>query len=54
MHVQVPPPRRLPAQDMDALDADEQRAQRLTWSVGAVAGVVLLGLLCLLCTRVVF
>ncbi|SCG42887.1 hypothetical protein GA0074704_1335 [Micromonospora siamensis] len=36
---------------MAALDADEQRAQRFTWGMGAVAGVVLLLLLCLLCSR---
>ncbi|MEV0155300.1 hypothetical protein AB0H57_16370 [Micromonospora sp. NPDC050686] len=51
VHVQGTPPRRLPPQDMAALDADEQQAQRVTWVLGAVAGVVLLGLLCLLCSR---
>ncbi|WP_091602567.1 hypothetical protein [Micromonospora mirobrigensis] len=51
VHIQGTPPRRLPPQDMAALDADEQRAQRVTWGMGAVTGVVLLVLLCLLCSR---
>ncbi|MGS2614100.1 hypothetical protein ACVCAH_06150 [Micromonospora sp. LZ34] len=54
MHLQPPPPRPLPAQDMVGLDAAEQRAQRVTWSVGVVAGVVLVVLSCLLCSRVLF
>ncbi|SCF49211.1 hypothetical protein GA0070216_13310 [Micromonospora matsumotoense] len=36
------------------MDAAEQRAQRVTWSVGAVIGIVLLLLLCLLCSRALF
>jgi hypothetical protein len=36
------------------MDGAEQRAQRLTWSVGAVAGVVLVLLVCLLCSRAIF
>lgn len=39
---------------MAALDVAEQRAQRVTYSIGAVAGAVLLILVCLLCSRVVF
>ncbi|MDG4793544.1 hypothetical protein [Micromonospora sp. WMMD1082] len=54
VHVQPAPPRQLPAQDMVALDAQEQRAQRVTWIIGAVAGAVLLILGCLLCTRALF
>ncbi|WP_438941325.1 hypothetical protein [Micromonospora craterilacus] len=54
MHLRPAPPRRLPPQDMVALDAQEQRAQRVTWSVGAVAAAVLLVLVCLLCTRALF
>ncbi|TCB99705.1 hypothetical protein E0H26_03885 [Micromonospora zingiberis] len=54
VHLQALPPRQLPAQDMAALDAREQRAQRLTWGVGAVAGAVLMVLVCLLCTRALF
>jgi hypothetical protein len=36
---------------MAELDAAEQRAQRVTWSVGGVATVVLVFLVCLLCAR---
>ncbi|SCL49137.1 hypothetical protein GA0070617_1090 [Micromonospora yangpuensis] len=36
---------------MAGLDNAEQRAQRVTYGVGAVAGVVLLVLLCLFCSR---
>ncbi|SCG80601.1 hypothetical protein GA0070609_6533 [Micromonospora echinaurantiaca] len=39
---------------MVGLDAAEQRAQRVTWGVGVVAGVVLVVLCCLLCSRVLF
>ncbi|WP_200215328.1 hypothetical protein [Micromonospora coerulea] len=54
IHVQVPPPRQLPPQDMAGLDQGEQRAQRLTYGFGAVAAVVLVLLTCLLCSRVIF
>ncbi|RLK23689.1 hypothetical protein DER29_1559 [Micromonospora sp. M71_S20] len=54
MHLRPPPPRRLPPQDMAELDAAEQRAQRLTYGVGTVAGVVLVVLVCVLCSRLVF
>ncbi|MFG2099261.1 hypothetical protein ACGFJ5_01535 [Micromonospora echinaurantiaca] len=54
VHLQPPPPRPLPPQDMVGLDAAEQRAQRVTWGVGVVAGVVLVVLCCLLCSRVLF
>lgn len=39
---------------MVELDTDEQRAQRITYMVGSVAGAVLLILLCLFCTRLLF
>jgi hypothetical protein len=39
---------------MAELDATEQRAQRLTYGVGTVAGVVLVVLVCVLCSRLVF
>jgi hypothetical protein len=39
---------------MADLDASEQRAQRLTFGFGAAAGVVLVVLVCLLCSRIVF
>ncbi|GIJ25812.1 hypothetical protein Vqi01_09740 [Micromonospora qiuiae] len=51
MHLRPNPPRQLPPQDMTALDAEEQRAQRVTWAVGLVAAAVLLLLVCLLCSR---
>ncbi|MFI7522551.1 hypothetical protein [Micromonospora globbae] len=54
VHVQPGPPRHLPPQDMAALDAAEQRAGRLTYSIGAVAGVVLVIVVCLLCSRILF
>ncbi|MFG3703656.1 hypothetical protein ACGF7U_02815 [Micromonospora sp. NPDC047670] len=54
VHLRPPPPRRLPPQDMAGLDAAEQRAQRLTYGVGAVAGAVLLVLVCVLCSRLLF
>ncbi|MFC3504219.1 hypothetical protein ACFOOK_25080 [Micromonospora krabiensis] len=54
LHVQPAPPRQLPTQDMAALDAAEQRAQRVTYGFGAVAGVVLVALVCLLCSRLIF
>ncbi|WP_327042602.1 hypothetical protein OG400_10080 [Micromonospora ureilytica] len=54
VHLQPAPPRQLPPQDMADLDAVEQRSQRVTYGFGAAAGVVLLVLLCLLCSRVIF
>jgi hypothetical protein len=54
VHLQVAAPRHLPPQDMADMDGAEQRAQRLTWSIGAVAGVVLVLLVCLLCSRAIF
>ncbi|MEU3452038.1 hypothetical protein ABZ671_00145 [Micromonospora sp. NPDC006766] len=54
VHVRPAPPRQLPPQDMAAMDRTEQRAQRLTYGIGAVAGVVLVILTCLLCSRVIF
>ncbi|SCG43877.1 hypothetical protein GA0070613_1150 [Micromonospora inositola] len=54
VHVQVPPPRQLPPQDMAGMDSAEQQAQRLTYGVGVVAAVVLVLLVCLLCSRVIF
>jgi hypothetical protein len=45
------PPRALPAQDHDALDAAERAARRVTWVVGAAACVVAMFVLCLLAGR---
>jgi hypothetical protein len=36
----LPPPRVLPAQDHDAIDAEEQRARIITYGLSLVAGVV--------------
>jgi hypothetical protein len=54
VHLEPAPPRRLPPQDMAGLDAAEQRAQRVTYGFGAAVGVVLVVLVCLLCSRVIF
>jgi hypothetical protein len=54
VHLQGAPPRQLPAQDLASLEAQEQQAQRVTWTVGAVAGAILVVLTCLLCTRLLF
>ncbi|MFC0029083.1 hypothetical protein ACFFMM_06045 [Micromonospora chaiyaphumensis] len=54
VHVQPTPPRRLPPQDMAAMDQAEGQAQRLTYGIGAVVGVVLVLLTCLLCSRLLF
>lgn len=54
VHLEPTAPRRLPAQDMAALDAAEQRSQRVTYGFGAAAGVVLVVLVCLLCSRIIF
>ena len=51
---QPPPPRAMPAQDMDALDEAEGSARTVTYGVGLVAGAIALILLCLLCARVIF
>ncbi|WP_018254331.1 hypothetical protein [Salinispora mooreana] len=53
LHLQPPPPRQLPEQDLTALDLAEQRAQHFTWTVGAVAAVILLVLSCAFCLRLV-
>jgi hypothetical protein len=39
---------------MAALDASEQRSQRVTYGFGAAAAVVAVALVCLLCSRIVF
>ncbi|WP_089021741.1 hypothetical protein [Micromonospora coriariae] len=54
VHLEPAPPRRLPPQDMAGLDVAEQRAQRVTYGFGAAVGVVLVVLVCLLCSRVLF
>ncbi|MEU4687362.1 translation initiation factor 2 [Actinoplanes sp. NPDC023714] len=49
-----PPPRSMPAQDIDALDEAEGSARTVTYGVGLVAGAVGIILICLLCARVFF
>jgi hypothetical protein len=51
MLVQVPPPRPLPPQDLDALDTEEQQARTVTYGVAMVAGAILLVVLFVLCGR---
>lgn len=51
---QPPPPRVMPAQDMDALDEEERSARTVTYGIGLVAGAIALILMCLLCARVFF
>jgi hypothetical protein len=50
--VQPEPPRQLPAQDLDAIDAREREARTVTYGIGMVAGAVLLIVLLVLCGRV--
>lgn len=54
MHLQPASPRQLPAQDAAALDTAEQRSRTVTYGVGTAAGVVLVILVCLLCSRAIF
>ncbi|SDT76180.1 hypothetical protein SAMN04489716_7537 [Actinoplanes derwentensis] len=49
-----PPPRRLPAQDDEALDQAEGSARTVTYGVGLVAGAIALVIICLLCSRLFF
>jgi hypothetical protein len=48
------PPRRLPAQDTERIDREEQAATILTKGMGLFAGAVVLVLLLILCGRVLF
>jgi len=51
---QPPPPRMMPAQDMDVLDEQEGSARTVTYGIGLVAGAVAVILMCLLCARLLF
>jgi hypothetical protein len=42
------PPRKLPPQDHAALDEQERAARRVTWAMGAVAGLIALVVACVL------
>ncbi|GAA4247226.1 hypothetical protein GCM10022255_022250 [Dactylosporangium darangshiense] len=48
------PPRRLPAQDVERIEREEQAATILTKGMGIFAGAVALVLLLILCGRVLF
>jgi len=50
---QPPPPRHLPPQDQEAIDAEEQQARTVTYGIGLIAGAVFLVLVCLLCSRAI-
>jgi hypothetical protein len=45
------PPRPLPPQDHDALDAEDQEALRFTYGLGLLAGGIMLVLLFVACAR---
>ncbi|OJF15694.1 translation initiation factor 2 [Couchioplanes caeruleus] len=49
-----PPPRSMPAQDMEALDESEGAARTITYGVGLVAGAIALIVMFLLCARAIF
>src|SRR4029079_12232471 len=54
-HVMRPaPPRHLPPQSHDRLDAEEARARTLTLGVGMITAAVLLIVVIVLCTRALF
>ncbi|GAA1800486.1 hypothetical protein GCM10009682_22640 [Luedemannella flava] len=52
--VQPPPPRSLPAQDHDAIDAAETKARGVTFGVALLVGALLVVLVCVLCARALF
>jgi hypothetical protein len=53
-YVEPAPPRRLPVQDHDRIDADEAQARALTQGVALLAAAVMIVLTCLLCGRALF
>jgi hypothetical protein len=52
--VQVPPPRTMPVQDLDRLDAAEEQARTLTYGVAMIAGAIMLVLMLVVCGRALF
>jgi hypothetical protein len=52
--VRTAPPRRLPAQDIAAIEASETHARAFTRSVGLGAGVIIVVVLCIVCARTIF
>ena len=52
--VEVPPARRLPAQNHAELDDEEARARVFTLGLGAITGAILLVVVCALLGRALF
>ena len=52
--VQPAPPRKMPEQDLERLDREEQAAAILTKGIGLFAGAVIIALLLVFCGRVIF
>ena len=50
----TPPSRLPPPQDDEAVDRAEQQARTVTYGVGTLAGVVIVVLIFLLCSRMLF
>ena len=53
-YLELPPPRALPGQDHDRLDAEEARARTLTYGFGMVSMAVLVVVVAVLCGRYFF
>ena len=52
--IQPAPPRKMPEQDLERLDREEQAATILTKGIGMFAGAILIALLLIFCGRLVF
>jgi len=52
--IQPAPPRKLPEQDLERLDREEQAATILTKGIGMFAGAVIIALLLIFCGRLIF
>lgn len=48
------PPRELPWQDLEKVEAAEREARTVTYGIGLVAGAIMLIMLCVLCGRWLF
>jgi hypothetical protein len=48
------PPRQLPHQDHTAIDQAEESARAVTRTTGIIAAVLLIGLMVVLCARLIF
>ena len=51
--VPTPPPREMPSQDQDAMDANERSTRVVTYGVGIFAAAVVLVLVFIVCARLV-